>query len=310
MLQRQYLPALAISLAAVQGGVISADQCYQVGVTPRVVTRMLRDGTLGAVTRGIYSVGGPVGWLGRAWAGLLLGGAQACLGYEAAGYLQGLVAHAPEQIRIFVPSSVTPVARSPWVFVRSPRRSVGEPSRTAVPDTLLDLCSEATEDGVARYLADALHDRRTSAQQVLAALAARGRFPHRRLIMDVLGDVVAGVGSALERRYLRDVERAHGLPTALRQARPIGTYAADTLYGPYRVIVELDGRGFHGGSRALRDQLRDLEHASVGLITLRVGWSDVAANPCLVARAVAQALMANGWEGPLTPCEKCRQLPL
>lgn len=309
MLHRQHLPASAVSLAEAQGGVISADQCYLAGVSPRVISRMLGDGTLRAVTRGIYSLHGPAGWLGRAWAGLLLGGSQACLGFEAAGYLQGLVAKEPEQIRIFVPPTSAPVTRLPWVFVRSSRRSAGEPSLTSVPETLLDLCSEATEDGVARYLADALHDRLASAEGVLRALEARRRYRHRRLIKDVLGDVVAGVGSALERRYVVDVERAHGLPTALRQARPTGRHAADNLYRSFRLIVELDGRAFHRGAAVIRDQQRDVDHAGAGLITFRFGWSDVTTNPCLVAQAVAQALMANGWLGPLTPCRRCRRLP-
>ena len=38
----------------------------------------------------------------------------------------------------------------------------------------------------------------------------------RNLLLEVLTDVVSGVESALELRYLRDVEQLHALPTGTR----------------------------------------------------------------------------------------------
>jgi hypothetical protein len=52
------------------------------------------------------------------------------------------------------------------------------------------------------------------------------------------------VHSALEFRYLRDVERGHGLPTAQRQAQAAQNgrlIYRDALYRKYGVAVELDG---------------------------------------------------------------------
>jgi hypothetical protein len=56
------------------------------------------------------------------------------------------------------------------------------------------------------------------------------------------------VHSALEFRYVRDVERRHGLPTAIRQARLTAgsrTRYLDNLYEEAGVAVELDGRVAH-----------------------------------------------------------------
>ena len=65
-----------------------------------------------------------------------------------------------------------------------------------------------------------------------------------------------GVHSVLEFRYLRDVERAHGLPKADRQARAVqrsSTVYRDVLYREYRVAVELDGQASHPADQRWRD---------------------------------------------------------
>ena len=52
----------------------------------------------------------------------------------------------------------------------------------------------------------------------------------------------------LERRYLREVERAHGLPDGVRQERQAtanGTVHRDVRYPGQRTLVELDGAFGH-----------------------------------------------------------------
>jgi hypothetical protein len=57
----------------------------------------------------------------------------------------------------------------------------------------------------------------------------------------VLVDVRDGVRSPIELDYLRDVERAHGLPVGQRQFARRNT-EADVYYTDYGLLVELDGR--------------------------------------------------------------------
>ena len=72
--------------------------------------------------------------------------------------------------------------------------------------------------------------------------------------------VGAGAHSLLELRYLRDVERPHGLPAAQRQARArLGSRNAyrDVLYEQFGVAVETDGAVAHPPEARWRDRERD-----------------------------------------------------
>jgi hypothetical protein len=86
------------------------------------------------------------------------------------------------------------------------------PWRTTVEDTILDLGATVPSDELFALLGRGFQRRLTSEQVVLSRLSERGRHPRRSLIVSVLSDVADGAESAMEVRYARDVERAHGLP--------------------------------------------------------------------------------------------------
>lgn len=269
------------------------------------MARMVGDGILDDLTPGIYTLGCGSGWLGRAWAGILLGGDLAVLGFETAGHLHGLVKDEPDEVTVFAP--LAHADRLGWRFLRASRRGVGEPPRTDVEATVLDVCAGRDEDEIAALLADAISSRRTTAKRLLAELTQRRRQPNRRLLRDILGDVETGAHSALERRFLVNVERAHGLPEAVRQARAGHRHRADAWYREYGVLAELDSKLHHTGGAAFRDMARDNDHALAGLLTLRLGWADVSGvAACRTALVVGQVLMSRGWEGPIQPCQHCR----
>ena len=163
------------------------------------------------------------------------------------------------------------------------------------------------EDAAVALLADACQSRRTTAVRLTSALQEHPRLPRRALLTEVLTDLATGSLSALERRYLRDVERAHGLPTAARQRRVVAgrgpTYRdADYLGG--RVVVELDGRvGHESAADRWADLDRDLESSVRGSTTVRVGWRQVL-EPCRTAAVVAGILVARGWSGGIRPCRR------
>ena len=270
-----------------------------------VIRRMLAGEFLEVLTPGVYVRGGSVSWLGRAWAGLLLGGPPAVLGLEAAAHLHGLLRKAPDEVVVFTPRRV--LDRPGWRFVRSERAGSGEPVRTPVDATVIDLCADRDEDGVAALLADAISGRLTSAARLRAELQARRWLKNRALLNDILGDVSGGAHSALERRYLVHVEQAHKLPTAVRQVKMHASHRSDGLYQGFGVIVELDSKLHHGGGAAFDDMQRDNDHAALGLTTLRIGWSQVSGTlQCQTARFVGQLLMVRGWEGPVGTCPRCR----
>ena len=129
----------------------------------------------------------------------------------------------------------------------------------------------------------------------------------------MLDDVRVGVASPLERRYCREVERAHGLPTSLRNGAVVvqGTRRyRDVRYGRQRTTVELEGLAYHPDDEAARDDARDNAAVLAGDAVLRYGWTAVAGSPCSVAAEVAAVLQARGWTGRLRGCSAlCTALP-
>ncbi|MXG88486.1 hypothetical protein [Nocardioides flavescens] len=178
--------------------------------------------------------------------------------------------------------------------------------RERVEHALIDVASaeRGLDDCVAK-LADAVQDRRTTAPRLVEALGVRTRLRQRAVMLEVLTEIGAGVRSALEHRYRVDVERAHGLPTALRQA-PVMVDGRrterDASYDEFGVVVELDGRVAHELSETRwADVDRDIAAAISGQITIRPGWRHVL-EPCRLAQSVADLLTSRGWTGQLVRC--------
>jgi hypothetical protein len=89
-----------------------------------------------------------------------------------------------------------------------------------VEDTVLDLVAKArTFDDAYGWISAAVGRRLTSAELLSKALAGRSRIRWRAWITAAVADAAEGVHSPLERNYVYGVERAHGLPTARRQAK-------------------------------------------------------------------------------------------
>lgn len=313
MYARQPVPDTLLRLADLQDGALSRVQVLGHGLTSHVLARLLRSGAWQQLGGGVYATSpGPVPWKTRAWGGVLLGGPDSRLGPQASGYLHGLLPEAPGVVDVLVPMTGPHRSTGPWVFVRerpgvrSPR-SVGSPSRLTIEDTVLDLAAPASPTEVVRLVTKAVQRRGTRASRIAVALDERQRHPHRRFMQGLLGDVAAGAESRLELSYLRDVERAHGLPQGIRQAsRRNLPYASDVGYDEWKLLVELDGRLGHEGEGRFRDMWRDNQFLLEALLTLRYGWIDVVDRPCAVAAQVATILIRRGWTGVPTRCPRCR----
>jgi very-short-patch-repair endonuclease len=190
-----------------------------------------------------------------------------------------------------------------WRFIRAERNGHGSPSHTGMGQSLLDATAGMSEnDAVALLLAAG---RRFSLPHFRDLLAERKHHPHRLIMLQLIDDIEEGTDSVLELRYLRDVERAHKLPRAVRQARLGDDRRCDVLYEGYATIVELDGAKWHSGAARTRDISRDNAAQLKGMMTLRYTWSHVAETPCEVARQVADALRQGGWRGTFHKCPRC-----
>ena len=110
----------------------------------------------------------------------------------------------------------------------------------------------------------------------------------------------------MEVRFLRDVERAQGLPRGRRQVPlTIGNVRVhDIAYEEQRVLVELDGRLGHDGEDRVRDGIRDRRSATRAWLTVRAFWNDVAGAPCTLATEVGEVLNQRGWRDRAHPCRR------
>lgn len=308
-------PAL-ISLAAAQAGVLSVEQTELFGLGRHSRSRLLESGRWRRLEGPIlHTLPTEPEWLSYAWGGILLGGGSSRLGGSAAGYLHGLVPEPPDQITVLVPKSKPIRDRYPWEFRREQAglrssTSPGSPPRLTVEDTVLDLCEGADVAAIVDLLTLAVNTRHTTARRIRTVLAQRPRHSRRQLLEEILGDVAIGVRSTLEHRYLRDVERAHGLPVGRRQQRAGRPELRDVVYEAYRLVVELDGRLGHTGLGSFRDMRRDNVATVQGEASLRYGTRDVAGLPCAVAWQVAGVLIDRGWPGFPTSCTNCADVPL
>jgi hypothetical protein len=250
-------------------------------------------------------------WDSLAWAGILLGGESARLGPESSGFLHHLLPEVSDPVDVLVPRTRRIELNGPWRFIRErpaarPARAVGNPPRLTVESTVLDL-AEARDAGEAvALITTAVQRRLTTVKRIGNDLDQRARHRHRKLLRDLLVDVDEGAESPIELRYLRDVERAHGLPKGHRQQSRSGLpFQTDVDYKEFGLIVELDGRVDHEGFGRFRDMDRDNRHALVHALTLRYGSYDLASRPCGVAFQVYRALAERGYLEVFLHCRRC-----
>ena len=181
------------------------------------------------------------------------------------------------------------------------------PPRVRVEHALVRVASSApSDDAAVGVLADGCQSLGTTAGRLgdELKLDAPG-LPRRGLLLAIVDDVASGAFSALERRYLRQVERAHGLPRGQRQRPDLsGPRAAqrDVEYVEQALVLELDGRlGHEWAVDRWEDLDRDLAAATTGRLTVRAGWGQVL-QPCRLAQLLALVLRTRGWSGSPRPC--------
>ena len=307
-------------LLDLQSGVIARFQAVEAGLADHDVRRLMRRREWASVHPGVY-VGhtGPLTWLQRAWAGVLVAW-PAALTHDSAIRAVDPGRHdrrddddpihvAVDRRRSFrAPAGV--VAHRLADFAAKTLAHT-HPPRVRIEHAALDVAAEASDDLAAvATLADLVQARRTTAPRLLAALATRSRIARRPLLLAALDDIAQGTCSLLEREYLGRVERAHGLPRAQRQVRASvrGPSYRDVIYQAFGLIVELDGRLFHDNARARDlDLERDLDAALTGLSTVRLGWGQAHVRACDTAVRLGLLLQQRGWSGSPHPCPACRR---
>jgi hypothetical protein len=249
----------------------------------KIVAGRMKSGAWQRLQRGTYATfSGLPPREALLWAAVLRAGPGAVLSYETAAEVHGLTGKPSRKIHITVPISRDPAR---WgdisgVVIHRSRNVVSQPlppwqlPRTPIAETVLDLvASSKTFDDAYSWLSRATGQQLATVEMIRTALAARKKMRWRPWLAEALDDVAEGVMFPLERRYIRDVERAHGLPAARRQARrelASGVRYLDNQYERYGICVELDGQSSHPPEQKWRDADRDNDNVFMdGAQTLR-----------------------------------------
>ena len=297
-----------------QEGVLTREQALRTGVSRRLVEGRLASGRWQRLHKGVFATfSGPVPRAARLWGAVLRAGDDAVLSHHTAAEVWNLTDQSSSSIHVSVPRQAGSLDIPGLVLHYSSRLPGARhparlPPQTTLEETVLDLAdvSPTAEDAVA-WAIKACQRRLSTPDRITAALDGRNRARWRRDLTDAITEVTIGVHSPLELRYLRDVERRHGLPRGDRQAvttRRGARQYADVRYTEYGVVVELDGVLAHPAEARKYDSRRDNANTLDGFQTLRYGWVPVAYHACAVAREVADLLSHRGWQGSPRSCGK------
>ena len=308
-----------LALLSVQHGIIDRGQALRAGFTRRQVEYRLSSAAWQSVHPGVYATfSGPLSREARLWAAIRLVGDGAMVSHQTAAEVHGIIDKPVGiAIHVTVPPHRRPVRRNPprgLVIHRSDQSQaqfVGPFNlpRTRVEDTVLDLVAAAsTFDQAYSWISRAVSRKLVTVNGLQAALDSRHRVRWRNWLNEALADASDGVHSSLERRYVRDVERAHGLPRSQHQARRQfdgKVQYRDNWYADYKVVVEVDGPAYHQNERVQLDKDRDNVNLALDDVkTHRFGPVGVTERACETAALVAATLQRGGWQGSPHPCRR------
>jgi hypothetical protein len=288
---------LIAALAARQHGVVARWQLLELGIGRELIKRRVVSGALHPVYRGVYAVGHPnLTTHGRLMAAVLACGPASLLSHRSAAELWGMVERWSGRIDVTVPRNGS--RARPGIAVHRPRDLPERDRRsrfglplTAPSRTLLDLAGVLGEPALRAAIRAA--DRRSLLDLDLLiemATASSGRRGTGTLLA-LLSEFrpLPETGSWLEDRFLPHVDDA-GI------ARPaVGVFVegfeVDCLWPDERVIVELDGYGFHRDPQAFEaDRRRDVALQLAGSQVLRFTYRRVVDEPAAVIAELAAAL--------------------
>lgn len=210
------------------------------------------------------------------------------------------------------PSELTP--RPVHMWVPSRRRAFAHlvPHRFTLPAEDVEVYRGGRVTTLERAALDALAGmRRADADRLLAWLLTRqvitrdgleGRLArHPRMwgnqqLRELLADTASGALSAAE-RLLHRLLVAAGITgwranVAIRDGRGI-IGAPDVLFPAERVVIEVDGRAFHGAERFQHDRERRNRLVLAGYVVLNFTWQDLTARPEAVVAQVRAALASR-----------------
>lgn len=277
--------------AARQHGIVDADDCRAAGLSPQAVARRVAAGRLHPLFPGVYAVGhGSVVPEGRFLAAVRSCGPGTALSHISAAVLWEMLDERRHPARPVHVTTGRGARLRQGICLHRGLLDPGEVTeRHGIPvtsplRTLLDLAAVLPRPLLARSVNESLVQGLVSEVELRAAVeCAEGRRGIRtlRAVLEVAGHT----RSTLEDRLIALLVEG-GLPRPETNVR-VGPYEVDVLYRAQRVIVEADGRAFHGTPIArARDAERDAALRAWGYVVLRVTWDDVVRRSAATLRRI------------------------
>lgn len=301
-----------------QHGAVDTKQLTTLGVTADAIAANVDAGRWRALLPRVYTTtSGPPPRTTRLHAALLYAGPSAILSHRTAAEEWCMVPVGEGPVHVTVPYGCSAVSQPPDVVVHRSRAFAyiavaSDPPRTSRADTALDLAvAEPTAREAMRRLVGVTTTCGISLVELERQLIERRPYRYRRALASALDRMAGGVASVLEDLYALDVEVAHAIPAAKRQAPFVVdgyTLWEDAVYDHIGVplTVRLDGRAYHSHPMvAFRDRRRDNAAELAGRARLTFGWRDIKEDACGAAKEVLTVLKRHRWQGPVGPCQRC-----
>jgi len=285
-------------IAAHQKGLVIREQLCACGLRRGAIAHRLKNGRLHRRHPGVYLVGHTsLEQFAAEMAAVLYFGGHAILSHRTAALVWGLVETPPDQISLTIVATDRRsrpglrLHRAAGIDPREVQACHGLPL-TSPARTLLDLAGEASSGELEDALAKARGGRLVDDDEIRATI---NRSPTRRGVSRLRGLLDSGRRSGFTRskaeRRLRALVRAAQLPQPLVNVPLLG-YTVDFLWPEERVVLEVDGLGYHLGAAAFRrDRRRDQRLTAAGYLPMRATWDDLTKEFLPFVARLAQALV-------------------
>ncbi len=272
MTNKSHPDRVIAAIADRQHGVIAADQ---LALSRPAIKHRVSTGRLHRRYQGVYAVGRRRLTREGEWmAAVLAYGTGAVLSHQSAGALWGLISGGGSKIHV-----TTPDARRSRAGIRHHRAPLHEHEvmrvngipATSLARTIYDLASCLAGPRLAKVVEAA--DRRDLLEldALDRAVARRPRARGVKRLQAVLADyrLPADTRSPLEDEFMDLVRRA-GLPPPQANTLVEG-FTVDCYWPQWRLVVELDGRGYHSSPRVFEsDRVKDTVLQKSGRRVMRV----------------------------------------
>jgi very-short-patch-repair endonuclease len=292
------------ALAAIQHGVVSHRQLLELGYSRTQIQRRVVKCRMHRLHLGVYAVGHTrLRAQGRWMAAVLACGTGAVLSHTEAAALHDLRQIPSGRINVTAPSRHNlPGIRAHYVRAIDPQDATivdGIPA-TTLARTYLDMAVLLSHGRLIDLLEASQRQNKLDVSAIDAVIARNsgrhGIRPLRRAVAE-LDDDAPLLQSPREREF-RDLVRAHSLPAPQYNVYVEGELV-DAVWFDHRLIVEVDGWGFHRSKRSFAaDRRRDRMLVRAGWRVVRFTGDDVHDRPDAVAAEVSELLRDGPWPRP------------